>query len=1111
MADNELSAQRLAQLFEVTVREAQRMIDALDTANQTQEQMIASAQKRVTALQNENAQLDRAVQTRQALQSVEMSIEGRLRNQAESVEMQQTVQANLVKMKQQEIVLANQLGEDTTELLQQYDRLLEQQKEINAQLNAQAYITENLVDAQKDISNAALEFAGITSDMNLTEKFLGFVGEAGDLRSAFDALAQSMGNAASKAMIVNATSRKLSEGILAIGAEMIRQALSLDSVEAQTRRTMGVNREYASSIREVYHANKMNGITSDMAAESFGALHGQMSQFSQLNAAQRTEITETAAQLSQLGVSNQAFADGMDMSTRALRMTADEARRTQTDLARFAGDLGIAPEVMARGFADAGPVLAKFGDNATVAFKNVAKTAKETGIEIDRILDYTQQFDTFEGAAERVGSLNAMLGGDFINAMDLMATEDPAERMRMITDAVHSAGKSFEELGYYEKLALAEAGGFADVSELSRAMSGDFTDNATATAENAMSQEELAEINRQNLDLMQKMQAMMAGLAPSIMKVVDALNMMMMPIMAFIEKFGSFVLPALILWRAWMIKVQIQHMSNVRAIAAHEAAKIRSTAATNAGIVASTRAWVADKAETAGIYALIAADKARTVATNIGTKARMAYDAVRQKGILISIKERALAMAEIAWKGVLKVADIAGAVAKGVYSAAKGLYTLVTGLATAATTAFGVSLTVATGGLILLIPLIIGIVAGLYKMYQSGGTARTIVIALGAALVFLMGPIFWVIAAVILMIKYWDQVKAAMWSVWEGIKTVGKWIFFALTWPFQMAWKAIKAVFGFFMGDSPSPFGLSMVEGIKSVGQMIINFLTWPYRMAWNIITGIWALLVEKLTAPARIIKEKVIGAWTAVKDFVVQNWDTIKSIILGALVIIGRALLFTFTFGMSEVVIAIAQNWETIKSWFTSFFSWVEQKFIGLKRIGLILKKAILFPFNVVIKAINKMLSGLERMFTITIRVPRILPGPSRYKIGPPNLGRIPELARGTDNHQGGAAVVGEQGPELVNMPQGTSVSPAEKTKNFAEKLEMVATTTKKIAGALAIAGVPGAGAVAAAAGAAGGRRQQGGSGQPTTINITLELDKRVLARHIEEVMVENLNPASG
>ena len=68
MADNELSAQRLALLFEVTVREAQRMIDALDTANQTQEQMIASAQKRVTALQNENAQLDRAVQTRQALQ-----------------------------------------------------------------------------------------------------------------------------------------------------------------------------------------------------------------------------------------------------------------------------------------------------------------------------------------------------------------------------------------------------------------------------------------------------------------------------------------------------------------------------------------------------------------------------------------------------------------------------------------------------------------------------------------------------------------------------------------------------------------------------------------------------------------------------------------------------------------------------------------------------------------------------------------------------------------------------------------------------------------------------------------------------------------------------------
>ena len=49
-------------------------------------------------------------------------------------------------------------------------------------------------------------------------------------------------------------------------------------------------------------------------------------------------------------------------------------------------------------------------------------------------------------------------------------------------------------------------------------------------------------------------------------------------------------------------------------------------------------------------------------------------------------------------------------------------------------------------------------------------------------------------------------------------------------------------------------------------------------------------------------------------------------------------------------------------------------------------------------------------------------------------------------------------------------------------------------------------AGAIQKVAGVAGGAGKQ----QPVTINVTLELDKRVLARHVEEVMVDKLNPAT-
>lgn len=46
-----------------------------------------------------------------------------------------------------------------------------------------------------------------------------------------------------------------------------------------------------------------------------------------------------------------------------------------------------------------------------------------------------------------------------------------------------------------------------------------------------------------------------------------------------------------------------------------------------------------------------------------------------------------------------------------------------------------------------------------------------------------------------------------------------------------------------------------------------------------------------------------------------------------------------------------------------------------------------------------------------------------------------IPGYFDGTENHQGGLAIVGEQGAELVNLPKGSQVTPASDTKNLLTK----------------------------------------------------------------------------
>lgn len=78
--------------------------------------------------------------------------------------------------------------------------------------------------------------------------------------------------------------------------------------------------------------------------------------------------------------------------------------------------------------------------------------------------------------------------------------------------------------------------------------------------------------------------------------------------------------------------------------------------------------------------------------------------------------------------------------------------------------------------------------------------------------------------------------------------------------------------------------------------------------------------------------------------------------------------------------------------------------------------------PLNAVIGLVNKFIGGLNKL-----QVPDWVPGIGGKGINIPN---IPMLYKGTDYFKGGMAIVGEQGPELVEMPRGAKVYTANETK---------------------------------------------------------------------------------
>ncbi len=89
----------------------------------------------------------------------------------------------------------------------------------------------------------------------------------------------------------------------------------------------------------------------------------------------------------------------------------------------------------------------------------------------------------------------------------------------------------------------------------------------------------------------------------------------------------------------------------------------------------------------------------------------------------------------------------------------------------------------------------------------------------------------------------------------------------------------------------------------------------------------------------------------------------------------------------------------------------------------------------NVVIKAFNGMIRSLN---SFEFSVPDWVPGMGG-KGWSPSIPSIPYLAKGTDFFAGGMAIVGEEGPELVNLPRGSQVIPNNRTEDLLKTPEYI------------------------------------------------------------------------
>ena len=310
---------------------------------------------------------------------------------------------------------------------------------------------------------------------------------------------------------------------VAIAMKVVGLAIAVADASFEFQKITGASKEFASSLGNVANEVRAFGGTVKEVSASFQSLFTNVSDFTMMSKTSREELIKTNTVLSKLGISNDDLSKSQQTLTKSMGQTGEQAARTSLEMAALARDIGVAPSKMAADFAAAGPQLAKLGRDGVRAFKDLAVASKITGLEVSRLLAITEKFDTFEGAAEQAGKLNAALGGNFVNAMELMTATDPAERFGMIRDSVLDAGLAFDDMSYYQRKFYADAMGLQDVSELALVMSGNMSSLNGEIGKTSADYEKMAEQAAKVQTFQEKLNTLMAQLIPIVTPLVDGL------------------------------------------------------------------------------------------------------------------------------------------------------------------------------------------------------------------------------------------------------------------------------------------------------------------------------------------------------------------------------------------------------------------------------------------------------------------------------------------------------------------------------------------------------------------------------------------------------------
>ena len=202
------------------------------------------------------------------------------------------------------------------------------------------------------------------------------------------------------------------------------------------------------------------------------------------------------------------FSKGLGLSGEQMGKLMKDAAlsgKSQSDMMTEVGSMslqmakkfGLSSKDIGKDIADMKGDFVSFGNMSTTQMGAASAYARKLGMDMKDLKGVVDKFDDFEGAADSVSQLNQAFGMQ-LDTMKMMNAENPAERIDMMRNAFHAAGKSIETMTRQEKKLLMAQTNLSE-SALKNAFAAenqgvayeDFADAAGDAEENQLSQEEV--------------------------------------------------------------------------------------------------------------------------------------------------------------------------------------------------------------------------------------------------------------------------------------------------------------------------------------------------------------------------------------------------------------------------------------------------------------------------------------------------------------------------------------------------------------------------------------------------------------------------------------------